>query len=135
MFCNNCGTKLDEGALFCPNCGNKVDNVPVEESEDDKTVILSEEMYEVVRENENENPGETGQEVNADTQSGADTEVWQDETVKGEWSQEQDIQQQNTQEQKGETIEAVEISPTGVIETNAAIAVPNEVQKKFCPNC
>lgn len=135
MFCNNCGTKLDEGVLFCPNCGNKVDNVPVEENEDDKTVILSEEMYEVVRENENENPSETVQEVNSDTQSDANTQEGQDETIKGEGPQEQDIQQQNIQEQKGETIEAVEISPTGVVETNAAIAVPNEVQKKFCPNC
>jgi uncharacterized Zn finger protein (UPF0148 family) len=24
MFCNKCGTKLEEGSLFCPMCGNKV---------------------------------------------------------------------------------------------------------------
>ena len=133
MFCNNCGTKLDEGVLFCPNCGNKVDNVPVEENEDDKTVILSEEMYEVVR--ENENPVETVQEEQPNPQNGVNAKEEQNETIKEETSKEQDIQQQNVQEQKGETIEAVEISPTGVVETNAAIAVPNEVQKKFCPNC
>ncbi len=24
MFCGNCGTKVDDGALFCPNCGSKI---------------------------------------------------------------------------------------------------------------
>lgn len=27
MFCENCGTKLDDGALFCTNCGTKVTTV------------------------------------------------------------------------------------------------------------
>lgn len=27
MFCNNCGTSLEDGAKFCPNCGSKIDNV------------------------------------------------------------------------------------------------------------
>ena len=24
MYCQNCGTRLDDGALFCPNCGYSV---------------------------------------------------------------------------------------------------------------
>ena len=135
MFCNNCGTKLEEGVFFCPNCGNKVDNVSVEENEDDKTVILSEAEREVVLENENENPIETGQEVYPDSQSGTNMEMEHDEAIKEDDSQEQYIQEQNINEQKGEMIETVEISPTGVVETNVAIAVPNEEQRKFCPNC
>ena len=29
MFCEECGTQLEEGMLFCPNCGMKVENEPV----------------------------------------------------------------------------------------------------------
>lgn len=29
MFCENCGTKLEDGSLFCPNCGQKQDANPV----------------------------------------------------------------------------------------------------------
>ena len=25
MFCENCGTKLEDGTLFCTNCGAKQD--------------------------------------------------------------------------------------------------------------
>ena len=25
MFCNNCGTQINESAKFCTNCGNKID--------------------------------------------------------------------------------------------------------------
>lgn len=25
MFCQNCGTKLDDGTVFCPNCGTKTE--------------------------------------------------------------------------------------------------------------
>ena len=28
MFCNNCGTQLEEGAAFCPNCGSSVSVAP-----------------------------------------------------------------------------------------------------------
>jgi tryptophan-rich sensory protein len=28
MFCNNCGTQLEEGAAFCPNCGSSVGVAP-----------------------------------------------------------------------------------------------------------
>lgn len=28
MFCNNCGTQLEEGAAFCPNCGGSVGVAP-----------------------------------------------------------------------------------------------------------
>lgn len=35
-----------------------------------------------------------------------------------------------------ETVEAVEISPTGMMESNTAVAMPGGyTQKKFCPNC
>ncbi len=36
-----------------------------------------------------------------------------------------------------ETVEALQISPTGVVETNEAVVVPQtqNVQKKYCPNC
>lgn len=34
MYCNNCGTKLNEGSNFCANCGkqinNNVQNTPVQ---------------------------------------------------------------------------------------------------------
>ena len=29
MFCQNCGTKLNDGARFCSNCGASIGNVPV----------------------------------------------------------------------------------------------------------
>lgn len=29
MFCQNCGTKLDDGTVFCPNCGTKIEDVNV----------------------------------------------------------------------------------------------------------
>lgn len=29
MFCEQCGTQLEEGMLFCPNCGTKVENDPI----------------------------------------------------------------------------------------------------------
>jgi len=32
MFCNNCGTKLEEDALFCPNCGSRADSAAQMES-------------------------------------------------------------------------------------------------------
>ena len=28
MFCNNCGTQLDDGAAFCPNCGAPAETAP-----------------------------------------------------------------------------------------------------------
>ena len=28
MFCNNCGTQLEEGATFCPSCGSAVGTEP-----------------------------------------------------------------------------------------------------------
>lgn len=32
MFCENCGTPLEDGAKFCPNCGSKVtDSAPAAE--------------------------------------------------------------------------------------------------------
>lgn len=30
MFCRNCGTRLEEGALFCPQCGCRVEEEPIE---------------------------------------------------------------------------------------------------------
>lgn len=36
MFCEKCGTKLEEGELFCPNCGERV--VPEEESKTEEPV-------------------------------------------------------------------------------------------------
>lgn len=44
MFCNNCGTKLDDGTVFCPNCGNRVDggeNAPVETPVNGETPSVS----------------------------------------------------------------------------------------------
>ena len=29
MFCPNCGTSNDEGALFCANCGTRLEFEPV----------------------------------------------------------------------------------------------------------
>ena len=29
MFCPNCGTSNDEGALFCANCGTRLEIEPV----------------------------------------------------------------------------------------------------------
>ncbi len=119
MFCNNCGTKLEEDALFCPNCGSRADSAAQMETEDDRTVILREEAVENPIENANDEPAQDAQNEQEKEQA----------SVQGQSSQEQSAQKQE------ETIEAVEISPTGVVETNAAIAVPNDVQKKFCPNC
>lgn len=32
MFCDNCGTKVDEKAKFCPDCGTELEKVDVEVS-------------------------------------------------------------------------------------------------------
>lgn len=29
MFCPNCGTRIEDGALFCPECGTRVADTPV----------------------------------------------------------------------------------------------------------
>ena len=29
MFCEKCGTKLEDGSLFCDNCGAKLDDKPM----------------------------------------------------------------------------------------------------------
>lgn len=53
MFCNNCGTELEDGMMFCSNCGAEVASGGAGPDDDDKTVILSEEI------NETENTAET----------------------------------------------------------------------------
>lgn len=52
MFCNNCGTELEEGMMFCSNCGAEVTSDSAD-PDDDKTVLLNEEN------NEKENTAET----------------------------------------------------------------------------
>lgn len=61
MFCNNCGTKLEEDALFCPNCGSRADSAAQMETEDDRTVILREEAVENPIENANDEPAQDAQ--------------------------------------------------------------------------
>ena len=29
MFCNECGSRIDDDAAFCPECGHKVNNDPL----------------------------------------------------------------------------------------------------------
>ncbi|MBR5596861.1 MAG: zinc ribbon domain-containing protein [Lachnospiraceae bacterium] len=41
MFCENCGTKLDESAVFCPECGVKVE---VEEQNTQETVVVERDL-------------------------------------------------------------------------------------------
>lgn len=62
MFCNNCGTELEEGMMFCSNCGAEVTSDSVGPDDDDKTVILSEEI------NETENTAETAMVVPAEVE-------------------------------------------------------------------
>ena len=46
MFCENCGTKLEDGALFCPECGAKMTEaeqpipMPAVQEDDEKTVMV-----------------------------------------------------------------------------------------------
>lgn len=111
MFCNNCGTELEDGITFCPNCGTKVSIDNAGTDDDDKTVILSEE-------------DDRGQ--NAAWQSGIGAAELQAAKV-------EQIATPNT---GGERVETVEISPTGVVGTGTAVVVSSEVeQKRFCPNC
>ncbi len=45
MFCNNCGTKLDDGTVFCPNCGTRVnggENAPVETPVNEEPAVSTE---------------------------------------------------------------------------------------------
>lgn len=49
MFCEECGTKIDDGLMYCPNCGTKVGTEPVPvmepvgEDDDEKTTYISKE--------------------------------------------------------------------------------------------
>ena len=114
MFCEQCGAEMTEDTLFCPNCGAKVSVSETGYEDDDKTVILHEETD--FREEE----WHEGNSNVAETSDSAELETKKTETA--------DI--------VAETVETVEISPTGVVETGTAVAVPEPAeQKKFCPNC
>ncbi len=107
MFCNNCGVELKDGMTFCPNCGAQAaGEMPA--GDDGKTSVLR------------------------------DGDVQEQETAPSvEEKAEADPEEHGESiEEPTEKIEAVEISPTGVIGQGTAVAVPAEnEQKKFCPNC
>lgn len=39
MYCENCGTKLEENANFCGNCGNKTEDTSIEKIEDNEILL------------------------------------------------------------------------------------------------
>ncbi|MDE6942904.1 MAG: zinc-ribbon domain-containing protein, partial [Lachnospiraceae bacterium] len=108
MFCNNCGVELKDGMTFCPNCGAQTaGEMPA--GDDGKTSALRD--------------GDVQEQQEADPPVEEKAEA--DPEEHGE-----------SIEEATEKIEAVEISPTGVIGQGTAVAVPAEnEQKKFCPNC
>lgn len=133
MYCNNCGIRLEEDALFCPNCGTKVEEVPQAGDEEDRTVLLeAEELVENVEDfgAEAAEPEQTEEAEQANEPEPA-AEPEQTEVP------EQSTEPQQIEEPAVEKVEAVEISPTGVVVTNEAALVraDNFEQKKFCPNC
>lgn len=111
MYCKNCSMKLEEGVLFCPNCGSRVEEGPIGARQDDlsdRTVLIDDDIQTA---EQNPQDGDVQEKEAQETEIPAGTEP--------------------------ETVEALQISPTGVVETNEAVVVPqnNNAQKKYCPNC
>lgn len=145
MFCEQCGTKLEEDAIFCFNCGAKVvSNVKEYDDDDDKTVILQESDFQ--EETESQEEGQP-----AGSSAAEETEPEETEPAKAMGPAETEpsaapeaavdteaeaARVSGTSDTGAETVETVEISPTGVVETGTAMMVPEAAeQKKFCPNC
>lgn len=172
MFCEQCGTKLEEDAIFCFNCGAKVASDSPSYDDDDKTVILQEENdfrqdtgfqeegQPAVRSDAVETGNLTAEKAGEEGATGKTTveaegsaEVEAKMTAEAEASAEvgaemipeaeasAEVEAGMTAEAGAagggpETVETVEISPTGVVETGTAMMVPEAMeQKKFCPNC
>lgn len=172
MFCEQCGTELEEDAIFCFNCGAKVASDSPSYDDDDKTVILQEEndFREETEFQEEGQPavrsdavetgnltaekaGEEGVTGKTTVEAEASAEVGAEMTPEAEASAEvgaemipeaeasAEVEAEMTAEAGAagggpETVETVEISPTGVVETGTAMMVPEAAaQKKFCPNC
>ena len=59
MFCKQCGSELDSGAMFCRNCGTSVEN-SIKEGESDnsqlKNLKQNESTKRVISDNKEENP-------------------------------------------------------------------------------
>lgn len=135
MFCHNCGMKLEDDAVFCVNCGMKVVSANMEDGDSDRTVFLGKELDEAGK--GKAVPEEKG--VQMTEPSGQETQEQGAAGQDGPGSQEQGAAGQGGPENASAAevkIEAVEISPTGVVETGTAVVVPGGMeQRRFCPNC
>lgn len=67
MFCENCGTKIEDGAAFCPNCGNKVEAVNTESAAASTQENVSENVS-----NANAQPVQTSVETVSNTTAAAE---------------------------------------------------------------
>lgn len=151
MFCEQCGMKLAEGTLFCPNCGAKVPSGEVGYEDDDKTVILHEEQpgaaemadtvqtedeaAEAVEAAKTAEPTEPAEAVKT-TESAEPVETEEPAGPVEAAGEAKPVEPAEAPDTGAEKVEAVEISPTGVVGTGTAVAVPAAAaQKKFCPNC
>lgn len=159
MFCEQCGMELTEGTLFCTNCGTKVPLDGAEYGDDDKTVILNEEQSDVVEtpdlaQTEGDPAGSVESveaaepvEMAAPVEAVEQTEAVEDAESAESSEAAEPVETVESDEPVGtaeeaesveeaERVETVEISPTGVVGTGTAVAIPEAVeQKKFCPNC
>jgi len=77
VFCSNCGSEMEEGAVFCGKCGHKVETEPVVA----ETEVKAEPETEVKAEPEAEVKAEPEAEVKAEAETEAKTVVAPEATV------------------------------------------------------
>lgn len=159
MFCEQCGTQLTEDSLFCLHCGAKVAANDAGVEDDDKTVLLHEEISsqeaaqpvtsdaaktgepsvpaEAAKAEESSEPAEaTVTEEPSESAEAAKAEGPSEAAETAKTEEEKAVESSEAAHTEAETVQTVEISPTGIVETGTAVVVPEaEKQEKFCPNC
>lgn len=152
MFCEQCGTQLTEDSLFCLHCGAKVAANDAGVEDDDKTVLLHEEISsqeaaqpvtsdaaktgepsepaEAAKAEESSEPAEaTVTEEPSESAEAAKAEGPSEPAETAKTEEEKAVESSEAAHTEAETVQTVEISPTGIVETGTAVVVP-EAEKQ-----
>lgn len=114
MFCEKCGTQLEDGMVFCPECGNKVSN-----PETEKADTISETVVDSVSDDETTIIYEMSSNNKEETSSDSDEVVLENDSVV---EPEMEAESTNVPEMVMENV----VAPGAIIETSKI---------KYCHNC